>query len=263
MRAKPAAEEELPSLPFPPPGDPGEDKAAAVAVPGDAMTDEPIPLYDGEPSGAKIVHSTYERLSPADTQTAQSRRGSARRPQEGVFVCLTVEYKNGKVEHVECPVINMSASGVAVEFDQKVELGVTGAIQYSTISHQPVRTCCSITRCQPLDNGRFLLALKLNKPLSVEERRPAKLRPGRQLVSGLHSRKLRELQPQPGGEAAVSQQPFPGLHPAPLPQIMPEPLPQTPLTPSPQAVSEPPLEFAQEPSPPPSGEPSREPSFNF
>lgn len=166
------------------------------------MSDAPIPLYDGEPSGAKIIHVDTGEQGRVDTETMRGKRGFARHTPKGINICLTVEHKSGKVEHVECPVVNMSATGIAVEFDQRLETGVTGCVAYRTISHQPVRVSCRVQRCQGLDSGRFLLALTLYRALSVEERRPAKPRPGRELAPGLRPRKLREPLLQQDGDSS-------------------------------------------------------------
>jgi hypothetical protein len=98
------------------------------------------------------------------------------------------------VEYVECPLIDMSASGAAIEFDERLGVGVVGYITYSTMSRQSVRVSCIVCGCQPLEGGRFRLGLKLDRKLNFEERRPAKTRPGRDLMPGVHPRKLREPQ---------------------------------------------------------------------
>jgi hypothetical protein len=163
------------------------------------MSDEPIPLWDGEPSTAKIIH---EHRGLADgAATVRCKRGSPRSPCDGVHVCFSVERRLGEVEYVECPLIDISATGLAVEYDQKLEFGTTGYIAYWTVGHQPVRVSCTIRQCRMLDEGRYLLGIKLDRKLNFEERRPARLRLGREVVPGVRPRKLRVPQ------VAVSKRP--------------------------------------------------------
>ena len=120
------------------------------------------------------------------------KRSSPRHSADGIRVCFSPQVQLGRVEHVECPLINMSATGLAIEFDQRLGLGVMGYVAYWTMSRQPVRVSCTVRQCQPLENRRFLLGLKLDRKLTFDERRLAKMRPGRDLMPGVHPRKLRE-----------------------------------------------------------------------
>ncbi|HVP12580.1 MAG TPA: PilZ domain-containing protein [Phycisphaerae bacterium] len=160
------------------------------------MSDEPIPLWDGELSGAKIIFQERQLQGPSSSQTVRGKRSSPRRAGEGIHVCYSPQVQLGRVEHVECPVIDMSVGGLAIEFDQRLSVGVMGYVAYWTMSRQPVRVSCTVTRCEALGNGRFRLGLKLDRKLNFEERRPARMRPGRDLMPGVHPRKLRE--PSPG-----------------------------------------------------------------
>jgi hypothetical protein len=154
------------------------------------MADEPIPLYDGELSGSVIIPDGPS--GALGTPTVRSRRVHKRRPGDGVCVCFSPTLFSGRVEHVECPVFNISAKGFAIEYDRKLEVGVTGYITYRTVSHQPVHVSCRVQRCSPLENGHFLVGLKLNRKLEIEETKPAKPRPGRDLAPGLRARKLHD-----------------------------------------------------------------------
>lgn len=153
------------------------------------MSDEPIPLYDGELSGAKIIPDGAKGVGqPTETRV---KRQSPRHSFERVHVCFSPMYQSGRLEHVECPVIDLSESGLAIEYDRKLEKGVTGHISYRTISHQPVRVSCTVRRCAAMDNGHFEVGVQLNRRLRSEEMRPAKVRPGRELAAGVRARKLR------------------------------------------------------------------------
>jgi hypothetical protein len=164
------------------------------------MPDDAIPLYDGEPTGAKIIHQE-QPSEGANTQSAvRSKRSSPRKACDRVHVCFSLQRQLGRVEHIECPVVNMSAGGFAIEFDEALAVGVTGHIAYWTISHRPVRVSCSVRRCQPLDHGRYLLGIRLDRKLDFEERRPARIRAGRDVAMGLRPRKLREAE---GGHSGM------------------------------------------------------------
>ncbi len=156
---------------------------------GRSMSDEPIPLYDGELSGAKIIPEGAERVGqPPETRV---KRQSPRHKFERVHVCFSPMYQSGRVEHVECPVIDMSESGLAIEYDRRLGKGITGHVSYRTISNQPVRVSCTVRRCAAMDNGHFEVGVQLNRRLRSEEMRPAKTRPGRELAAGVRARKLR------------------------------------------------------------------------
>ena len=154
------------------------------------MSDEPIPLCDGEPSGATIRHETAG--AGLGSPALRCRRSSTRKEFDRVSVCFSVQVELGRADHVECPVIDTSANGFAIEFDAKVEPGTRGYISYWTLGHRPARIGGRVRRCEPLPNGRFLLGIELDRKLAREERRPAKKRQGHEIAMGLRPRKLRE-----------------------------------------------------------------------
>jgi hypothetical protein len=156
---------------------------------GLAMADETIPLWDGEPSDAEIIHP--HGSNGAATKAVRTRRRSPRRCYEGVHVCFSPDLPSGLLEHIECPVIDLSARGLAIEFDRRLEIGVTGYISYQTVSHQPVRVSCRVRRCSPLEDGHYRLGIRFDRNLRPEERMPAKVRPGREVSPGIRARKLR------------------------------------------------------------------------
>ena len=170
---------------------------------GILVANDSIPLYDGDLSGAEIIHENGDApASPdVDGRPAQSddvgnnrrvrcRRRNARRPCERVHVCFSPSAPSGRVEHVECPVRDISKTGFAVEFDRPLATGVSGYISYYTISHQPVRVSCSVRHCHPLGEGRYFLGLTLNRDLSLEEQRPSKTGPGRSVSPCFRPRPL-------------------------------------------------------------------------
>ncbi len=155
------------------------------------MSDEPIPLYDGEPSGAKIRHETVG--SSPSSPPLRCRRSNVRKECDQVSVCFSVQLALGRVDHVECPVFDVSVKGVAIEFDKKVEPGIRGYISFWTLGHRSVRVGGCVRRCKALQDGRFLLGIELDRKLAREERSPAKKRPGREIAMGMRPRKLREM----------------------------------------------------------------------
>jgi len=153
------------------------------------MDDEPIPLYEGELSGARIIP---DRSSEAgETQTVRSRRKNPRKHCERVCVCFSPDDPSGRIEHVECPVLDLSAGGMAIEYDREFDVGVAGYVAYRTVSHQPVRINCTVRRCAAMENGHYLLGLKFDRQLRREELKPAKVIAGREVAPGIRTRKLR------------------------------------------------------------------------
>ncbi len=155
------------------------------------MPDEPIPLYDGEPSGAEIVHEKPDDKPTVFSQTVRSKRNSVRKGCDRTKVCFSPQESLGRAEHVECPVIDMSTTGFAVEFDRPLAAGVNGHVAYWTVGHRPVRVSCTVRRCVPMDNGHYLIGLKLARKLTFEEKKPARTLAGREVAMGLRPRKLK------------------------------------------------------------------------
>lgn len=153
------------------------------------MSDEPIPLWEGELSGSIPIP---ERRPDTATQTVRSARKAPRSQCDGAHVCFSPDLPSGVQEHVECPVIDKSAQGFAIEYDRRLEPGVRGYVTFVTVGHQPVRVSCSVRRCVPLDNGHYLLGLMLDRPLNFEEKRLAKSTAGKLIALGIRPRKLRE-----------------------------------------------------------------------
>ncbi len=165
------------------------------------MADEPIPLYDGEPSGARIIHEDEQRgaaaggspTSGGNVQTVHCKRRDSRHECERIHVCFSPDDPAVPAEHVGCPMQNSSPGGIAIEFDRALNTGAAGAISYMTVSHRPVHVTCSVRFCGSLGGGRYRLGLKLDRRLGVEERRPAKCVPGRDVFPELRPRKLHPI----------------------------------------------------------------------
>lgn len=157
---------------------------------GKTMSDEPIPLYDGELPDAKIIPDRSPEDSP-DVGTLRQKRATARHTCEHFHVCFAPQLPSGRTEHVECPVFDISKGGISLEFDAKLDQGITGSIEYRTVNHSPVRVTGSVRHSQLLENGHYMIGFRFDRRLSFEELRTAKVRPGRDIVPGVRLRKLR------------------------------------------------------------------------
>ena len=153
------------------------------------MSDDTIPLYDGELSGHVILPERGS--SSVETPAPRARRMSPRKDCENVHVCFSLEPESGLCDNAECPLVNISASGMEIEYDKSLRKGVSGHVSYYTISRIPVNIGCTVRHCLPLDNGHFLIGLRLNRSLIVEERRPMRIGPGRIVSPHLRARNLR------------------------------------------------------------------------
>jgi len=165
------------------------------------MSDDPIPLYDGEPSGATIIPEggdvsagTNDPKPGPDAQgqscRVRGKRRNSRKTCQGVMVCFSPHTPAGRIEHVECPLRNISKGGVEVEFDREVAAGTTACVSYRTISRRCVRACGTVRHCAPIGNGRYKIGMELSRYLDAEELRPAKARPGRDVSPDVRTRKL-------------------------------------------------------------------------
>ncbi|MBX3395438.1 MAG: PilZ domain-containing protein [Phycisphaerae bacterium] len=164
------------------------------------MSDEPIPLWDGEPSGAEIRHDTV-RHDAAGSATnfgtghasgLTTRRRDSRHECERIFVCFSASDPMGRAEYVECPVFDFSKSGLALEFDRRLAIGTACTIAYRTVSRQPVHVSGSVRHCRDLDGGRYRVGIRLARTLKLDELRPAKRRDGQDIAPGIRARSLRD-----------------------------------------------------------------------
>lgn len=163
------------------------------------MSDEPIPLWDGEPSGAEIRHDTVRHHSSAplpnmgagQASSLSTRRRDSRHECERIFVCFSASDTSGRAEFVECPVFDFSKSGLALEFDRRLAIGTACTVAYRTVSRQPVHVSGSVRHCRDLEGGRYRVGIRLDRNLKFEELRPAKRRDGQDIAPGIRARSLR------------------------------------------------------------------------
>ena len=169
-------------------------------------SDEPIPLYDGESTGAEIIPEggapPDASGSPADGSTTKPPRPKRRSPRwrsRGVLVCFSPRLASGRVEHVLCPLCNISKGGVEIEYDREVAAGAPASVSYRTISRRRVRVTGTVRHCSPMGDGRFRIGVDLCRHLDYEELKPATALPGRDVAPGVRARKLQPL-PTPTSE---------------------------------------------------------------
>lgn len=153
------------------------------------MSDEPIPLFDGEPSGSVILPERGSSSVPA--RMLRSRRVSPRKGCENVHVCFSPETPSGLVDNAECPLINISSLGMAVEYDKPLRKGTSAHVSYYSITRIPVHVGCMVRHCDTLDNGRYLIGLRMSRTLKYEERKPMRVGHGRVVSPTVRARKLK------------------------------------------------------------------------
>lgn len=115
---------------------------------------------------------------------------------ENVHVCLSTHDASGRLDHVDCPLINVSRDGVAVVYDRRLTIGARCFISYRTVSHQPVHVGGVVKNCAKVEAARYRIGLLLDRQLHQEEQKPAKRRVGRSVSPIHHGRALR------GGDSA-------------------------------------------------------------
>ncbi|MEK6644490.1 MAG: PilZ domain-containing protein [Planctomycetota bacterium] len=156
------------------------------------LDDEPIPLEECTLTWADIVPDQRVLDAPI-AESGAYKRSHARHDCTSSSICLTIEHSSGKVEHVECPVMNMSTGGFAILFDGALRKGTRGTVSYRSAMGKPVQVACTVLHCAPVEEGRFKLGLKLDRPLRIEEARPARTGHGREVSPGLRPRKLKAM----------------------------------------------------------------------
>jgi len=146
---------------------------------------EPIELFDGE-----IVSKVILSESARESQRTRGRRDSARRAAKGVTVCFTPQDESGRVEHVECPLVDLSASGLGLVFDKAIDVDRACQIAYQTASHRLVRLNARVKRCVQVGDQRFEIGLRFTQRITAEQQLIVKRRPGRDITIGSRMRQL-------------------------------------------------------------------------
>ncbi|QDV91777.1 hypothetical protein RAS2_28830 [Phycisphaerae bacterium RAS2] len=157
----------------------------SIPLDGSDDLNAPIPLEDAPEHSAIIVPESKAATS------VRCRRREVRRTQGSAMICFTLERASGRVDNAECPVLNISRTGVAIVFDQEVNVGTSASIAYRSISGRPVHRGVTVRQCRPREDGLVELGLQFDRPLQFDEARPARHGPGREVAPGIRSRKLK------------------------------------------------------------------------
>jgi PilZ domain-containing protein len=156
------------------------------------MSDEPIPLSAGDSFGAAI--QPERGSSSAEAHTLRSRRTNPRKGCENVYVCFSPQTETGLPDNAECLLLNVSASGMAIEYDRPLKKGVSAYVSYYSASRVPVNVGCVVQHCDLQTSGHYVVGLRTNRPLKHEERKPMRVGAGRVVSPHVRARKLK---PQP------------------------------------------------------------------
>ena len=150
-----------------------------------AVNLDPIELYDGEIVSKVVLHE-----SAREAAKTRGRRDSARRIAKGVTVCFTPQDESGRVEHAECPLVDLSSSGIGLVYDKEIDVDRACEIAYQTASHRLVRLHARVKRCICIGENRYELGLRFTHRITAEQQLIVKRRPGRDITIGSRMRQL-------------------------------------------------------------------------
>lgn len=170
-----------------------------------------IPLEESDGTASQIV-PTKSSLDGADI--VRGRRKDARKAFEGIWVLFEPDARANGTEQVECPLVDISVTGFAVLYDRPLKSGVKGYVSYRSQCDKPVRISFTVKRTIPQSGGRYLIGCQMDKKLNVEDRRPARVRPGRSVVAGIRARRIK----LPG--LSGSDNSIPRIDLAPMPHVL-------------------------------------------
>ena len=189
-----------------------------VPIGGETMAEEPIRLGDDgtensspndcliplEPNNGATTLAVQDSLreekgsritaDPTD-RAVRSHRKEARKSIEGVWVLLEPDANCGGSMQVECPLVDISLAGFSVIYDKAISVGTKGYVSYRNMCDKPIRVAFTIKWCIRQSQFRYLIGASLDKRLNIEDRRPAKTRPGRHVVSGIRARRIFDVAP--------------------------------------------------------------------
>lgn len=155
-----------------------------------AVNLEPIALVDGEIVSKVVLHE-----SSLDRSRPRGRRDSARRVTKGVTVCFTPQDESGRVEHVECPLVDLSSSGIGLVYDKPIDVDRACQVAFQTASHRLVRVHARVKRCICIGESRYEVGLRFTHRITAEQQLIVKRRPGRDITIGSRMRPLASTTP--------------------------------------------------------------------
>jgi len=159
---------------------------------------DPIPLYDGPPTGPKIEHPDLNPTAATENNDglATPIRGSRRNVRhelEGVKACLATHDASGRNEFADCPVVDISVSGIGLEFDRRLKSGLRCNISYRTRDHRTVHVGGTVRRCRQIEGGYFEIGIQFDRHLHKDEMQPARVLPGAAASPLQRGRQLKRL----------------------------------------------------------------------
>jgi hypothetical protein len=151
---------------------------------------ETIPLVDGDSSGWSITPDSV--VAPGPHAGVRCRRRNLRKQCGRSLLCFSRELTGGRVDQVACPIINISTTGVAFEFDEPLNPGTGGAVAYRAVNGRAVHVNCVVRQCRPNDNGRYMIGARFDRKLHELEDKPTHSSVGKEIAPGVRPRKLRD-----------------------------------------------------------------------
>ncbi|MFQ5423919.1 MAG: PilZ domain-containing protein [Phycisphaerae bacterium] len=148
------------------------------------MDSDTIPLEEGPASSRVLVPEA------AADRRVRGNRSATRWQCDDVVVCFSPVYQSGRVDHAECPVSEISATGMAVVFDRSLERGLPGSVAYRILGGRHVRAQCRVRTCTKIGESRYLLGLQFTRRRRSADLKPLKHRAGRDIAPGARPRKL-------------------------------------------------------------------------
>ncbi|MCA9256449.1 MAG: PilZ domain-containing protein, partial [Phycisphaerales bacterium] len=152
--------------------------------------EDSIPLCEESDTSVPIIHYS-QTVSTSSGEGLRGKRHDTRRHMDNVLVCLSTHDASGRLDHVDCPLIDISNEGLAVYYDRRVTIGSRCFVSYRTISHQPVHVGGVVKNCARIDASKYRIGLLLDRRLQQDELKPSRARPGKSVSPVHHSRKMR------------------------------------------------------------------------
>lgn len=170
--------------------------------------DESIPLCEPSSAATPIVHESSDMSSADRNRAIRGKRHNPRRPMENVHICFSLHDASGRLDHIECPLVDVSREGVAVICDRRTPVGMRCYVSYRTVSQQPVHVGGVVKNCAKFGVSRYRIGVLLDRHLQQEEQRPAKRRIGRSVSPTHQCRRLRDAECDDDGNIFADEDTF-------------------------------------------------------
>ena len=151
---------------------------------------EAIPLEKGEISDCSIKPNSA--VEPGVYTALRCRRKHKRKDCSKSMLCFGRQMSCGRSDQAACPIVNISASGIAFEYDEQLEEGCKGFVAYRSVSGRPVQITCVVRQCRRACRGRYIIGVELDRKLQFDEAKPAYASHGREIAPNTRPRRLRD-----------------------------------------------------------------------